>query len=489
MDQNAWVPMRWPAGLLEIARLKEAKGSTAEAVEVLRKWQDPSSLTLVEGSPINCLVVSWASGLPADAEQQQALKPLLEAGRQAQLAFVGLVDGAADKSAAVAAARSAGLSAVAMEGDAPKSAGIPVIPWTKSTQMRWGADSPVLSVTDGRWPGIPREKPLVAAPTSLPWVDSNGALLTMARALAPNKAVWIAVDPPQATVLTAEAYMLAVADAEVYGGRWVVSLDNHLQAGLAAESRQALDVWKRTIDTLTFFRQHKEAWTYQRTGLLAVMSDFAEPDRYLAEEVLNLLPRGRQPFRVITRSLALGASFTGLQAIFYADQEPPDPKLRQKLIAFVKGGGILFVPAKWPNPEGSAIPAEAYLLFGLRTLGKGRLAVAKEDEPDPSDFVAHIQIIMSHRYDPLHLYNGSSVNCLYQISPQGRQAVVHLLNYSRRREDLNAYLYMRAPFRSSRFVSPEVASPVVLELVPEEGGGVDLSVPPFAVYGAVELEQ
>jgi hypothetical protein len=262
-----------------------------------------------------------------------------------------------------------------------------------------------------------------------------------------------------------------------------------LRGGLAAKSPQALDVWKRTTDTLAFFGQRKEAATYQPMGLLAVMSDFAEPNRDLAEEALNLLPRERQPFRVITKSLALGASFTGLKAIFYTDQEPPDPKLRQKLIAFVKNGGILFVTAKWPNPEGSAAPAEPYLVFSVRTLGKGRLAVAKEDQLDPSDVVADIQIIMSHRNDPLHIYNGQSMNCLYEVSPQGGKAVVHLLNYSRRPEDLTASLYMRAPFRSSRFVSPEVASPVVLKLVPQEAGGVDLPLPPFAVYGAIELEQ
>ncbi len=82
----------------------------------------------MQGTPVNCLVVSWA----ADAGQQQALKPLIEKGKQAGLEFVGLIEGEADKPAAVAAAQSAGLAAVAMEGDAPASAGVPVIPWNKA---------------------------------------------------------------------------------------------------------------------------------------------------------------------------------------------------------------------------------------------------------------------------------------------------------------------------------------------------------------------
>ena len=94
------IPMRWPAGPLDIARGEKTKGITADTAEVLRKWQDPASLAVVEGAPINCLVVSWA----ADAGQQQALKPLIEKGKQAGLEFVGLIEGEANKPAAVAAA-------------------------------------------------------------------------------------------------------------------------------------------------------------------------------------------------------------------------------------------------------------------------------------------------------------------------------------------------------------------------------------------------
>ena len=90
------VPMRWPAGPLDIARGEKTKGFTAETAEVLRKWQDPASLAVVQGTPVNCLVVSWAR-VAGDAGQQQALKPLIEKGRQAGLDFVGLIEGEANK--------------------------------------------------------------------------------------------------------------------------------------------------------------------------------------------------------------------------------------------------------------------------------------------------------------------------------------------------------------------------------------------------------
>ena len=481
------IPMRWPAGPLDIARGEKTKGFTAATAEVLRSWQDPAALAVVQGTPVNCLVVSWAAGLAADGGQQEALKPLIEKGRQAGLGFVGVVEGEANKAAALAAAQSAGLAAVAMEGDTPGSAGIPVIPRNKAGQVGSTASSAVVGISDGIWPGIPQERTPTGGPTNLPWVDSNGAVLLIARAVAPDKTVWIDFDPPQAKVAV-EAYQLAVADPASYGARWVIALDEQLRADLAAKKAPAAETWKKVTDVVTFFEQHNQAKTYQPDGRLAVMSNFAGADRDLGEEVLNLFPRVRQAFRVIARSRAAGASFTGLQAIFYVDKEAPDAALRQKLMAFANGGGILFVPKNWPNPQGPPAPAEPYLLFAMRTVGKGRLGVCKEDQPDPYDTVADIQNIMSHKNDLLRLYNAPSSNFLYETSAQGKQAVIHVLNYSRRGASDGPLFYVQEPHKSARLVSPEMAAPAELKFDPQEAGGAELSVPRFSVYGAIELE-
>jgi len=480
--------MRWPAGPLDIARREQAKGVSAEASEVLRNWLDPASLAIVEGTPVNCLMVSWASGLPEDAAQQQALKPLIGKGRQAGLEFVGLIEGKADRQAAVASARSAGLSAVVMDGEAPANAGLPVIPRNQHAELRWRANSPILDISDGVWPGIPQERMPAGGPTNLPWVDSNGAVLRIARALAPEKSVWVEFDPPPQAPLSAEAYMLAVADPASYAARWVISLDDALRAGLTAKKQPAVDTWNKVTGMVAFFEQHNQARSYRPAGSLAVVSDFAGPDWFPGEETVNLLPRLRESYRVIARSRAMDASLDGLQAIFYVDREPPDAPLRQKLIAFAKDGGTLFVPSNWPHPEGSPAPAEPYLLFTLRALGKGRLAVCKEDRPNTYDLVADIQNIVSHRNDLLRLYNASSMNFFYQASAQGGQGVIHLLNYSRRPASDGPLFYVKEPHKSARLVSPELASPAELQWNPQEAGGAELSLPRISVYGAVELE-
>jgi hypothetical protein len=362
-----------------------------------------------------------------------------------------------------------------------------VIPWNKASQVRSSAKSPVVGVADGVFPGLPQGATPQGGPTNLPWVDSNGAILLIARALAPDKTVWVGFDPAPGAKLAAEAYELAVADSASHGARWPISLDDGLRADLAAQKQPAADTWKKAIDTVNFFEQHKEFRTYQPNGLVAVISNFAEPDFDAVEEAINLMPRVRQPFRLIARQRAASASFAGLQAIYYMDKEAPDAALRKKLLAFVNDGGTLLVPSNWPNPQGPPAPAEAYLLFSMRTVGKGRLGVCKEEKPDAYDSVADIQNIVSHGKDLVRVYNAPSSNFLYETSAQGKQAVIQLLNYSRRGGD--ALFYVKEPYKSARVVSPELASPAELQFAPQEAGGAELTVPRISVYGAIELEK
>jgi len=486
------IPMRWLAGSLDIARRQKDKAFTPELADVLRKWLDPSLLALVQGTPINCIVVSWASGVPADAEQQTSLKPLIDKAIQAKLDVVGLIDGPGDKAAAIAAAKAAGLAAVALEGALPANAGIPLIPWGGTGEALWAGNGPALAVSDASWPGTTQANDPQGGPTNLPWVDSNGALIAMAQALAPNKAVWIVIDPPATAKGAADQYLLAVADAEAHGGHWLIALDDTMLTGLAAKTAAPVASWKKVTDLLAFFDQNKAFRAYNRMGRLAIMSNFTDPmDRILGEQALNLLPRAREPYRVISRSQALTASFDGLQGIFYVDQEPPTAQLRAKLIAFAEAGGTLFVRAKWPNPEGTPLTLsteESYVLFNERTVGKGRLAVAKTDDIDPFFTCADIQAVLSHRNDPLRLYNGATMNCACQVSADGKQAAIHMLNYSRRASGEGVVIYMKNPYKTARFVSPEIAAPAALTFAPQAAGGAELPLPSFAVYGVVQLE-
>ena len=73
----------------------------------------------------------------------------------------------------------------------------PVIPWGDRAHAPWDTTAPVLPVTDNVWPGVAagrRDDP-TAGPTGVPWLDSNGWYIQLARAR-DAVAVWVLFDPP-----------------------------------------------------------------------------------------------------------------------------------------------------------------------------------------------------------------------------------------------------------------------------------------------------
>ncbi len=417
------VPIRWPSGPLEIAMREPKERLNGQARQTLERWHDPATLEILNETPVDCLVVSWAAGMPEDATQQQTAAPLVEAARKRGLAVVGWVDGAADPRPAIAAAKSAGLSAVAVE-NFHDTAELPVIAWGKRAAAPWDSTGPVLPVVDNVWPGVAPAagRDPSAGPTSLPWLNSNGWYIQMARARL-RVPLWLVLDPPgKGAVVPAQSCLLTICDAESAGGRWVISLDDAFRAGLAEQDREFQKTWKRIAAAASFFQKHGEWRGYSPLGLVGVISDFAGDNFDVSGEVLNLMARRDLLFRAIWRSQAVTAPFAGLKVLVYADSDRPNPELKRRIMSFVDEGGALVAGPQW-GAEGKPAIGAGHPRFDLRTAGRGRLAVCKEPITDPYRLAGDTQILLSHANDLVKLYNGASSGCTnYTGSPDGRKA-------------------------------------------------------------------
>jgi hypothetical protein len=461
-----WSPIRWPNG---------------------PKWNNPSTLDLVRGTPINCLIVTW------NQARQKALQRLIDRGRREGLAFVGLIEDEADRSTGIASARAAGLSAVASEHSLPDSE-FPVIPWVTRSNLTRQTPSTLITISDGVWPSIKmsadgEDNVVEAGPTGIPWVDSNGWFVRLARTLAPQKSIWVVADPPDERVpLRTESYMLAVADAAACGGRWVVSLDDDFSARLVAGNAPAISDWKKIINTLAFFEKHREWRDYESAGLLAVLSDFSGENEFLATETVNLLTRRHLPFRILAKSNAFSTSLEGLKAIFYPDREPPDSELRDALLGFVGGGGLLICPSACGTFASGSRPADqTHPRFEVRSLGAGRLAVAKDELLDPYVLAVDTHILMSRRNDLVRMWNAGSTNSYYFASSDGGKAVVQILNYASRPAN---YVSLRVlhPYHSGRLWTLQAEAPVPLQVVSGRKSA-EFHLPSFSVCATLELEK
>jgi hypothetical protein len=395
------------------------------------EWTDPAALDLLQGTPVNCLLLEDRSKLAALAErgEKQGLK-------------------------------------IFTRNSPP--AGVHII--------------------KGVWPGIrmSREQNTASSgPTGAPWVDSNGWALQLARVQAPGKSLWVTAEPAKDQIVRPDTHVLAVADAASHGGAWAVYLAGDLRKGVAARDSKALDVWKRMLDAIRFFEQRKEWAAYEPHGILGVVSDFSGGNEFMSTEILNLTARQNQPYQILLKSKLTDASLKGLEAVIYPDDEPPSEQLRKRLLAFAEAGGLLIVSPKWGDVTGEPAGGDPHPRFKVVKHGKGRIALATEFD-DPFVVSCDARIVMSHRHDLVRFWNAGSIVAYYTLAPGGKRAVVHMINYAARPGRDLISCRIAGPWRSARFWALEKAGPVAVETV-RERNALEVHLPAIPVYGAVDL--
>jgi hypothetical protein len=247
---------------------------------------------------------------------------------------------------------------------------------------------------------------------------------------------------------------------------------------------------KTISDSVAFFARHPEWKTYHSLGFLGVISDFSPDNFFFASELLNLSSRRDLLSRPLWNTGKLTPDLTGIKAATWTDTAAPSPELRKRLLTFVQQGGLLVTGPKWGN-EGTALP-EARELFQLRSLGKGRIAVAKADLGDPWTTVVEIESMLSHANEAVKLFNASaSGGFTYSGSPDGKRSLVQVLSYAsggRGGGSSDVTAWTRDKYRSAKLWTIDRAEPVSLTVVPCEDGGTEYHLPTMPAYIAMELE-
>jgi hypothetical protein len=396
-------------------------------------WQSPTALGLLKGTTINWLLVDKDAGLA----------PVIEQAKQAGLHVAEIA--------------------------APPD-GVAIIP--------------------GAWPGVAlsRDGGTSAGPTGVPWVDTNSWKIRLEAARRPGVNIWVDA-PPKAAPVSASSYRTAIADAAAHGGRWVISLDAQLAAQLAAGRAEALATWKEITGAAGFFAMRKQWPAYLPEAVVGVISSFAGDNEFMGQELLNLIGRSNQQYAVLLKTKLPETPFRGLRAAIYADAQEPAAPLRKQILDFVTAGGLLITGPKWGAVLGSrpGTPArDEHPRYATRTLGKGRLAIAKADPDDPYVLANDSALLISHRYELLRFWNGGAVGSFLTVAPDRKRAVAHLLFYADRGPD-HASVRIAGRYRKASLWTPDRLEPRPVEM--EIGkDAVELHLPAVSQYAAAELE-
>jgi len=347
---------------------------------------------------------------------------------------------------------------------------------------------PGVSILEGAIAGIKLDRfgssaAVSAGPTGEPWVNSNVWPVRLARARKPENTVWIRTQPPANTGGAAFPYSVMIADSALTGAKWMIALDDPLARAIGEGKPAALATWKKITSTAAYFAYRSHLNGYEPEAVIGIVSDFATSSEH---EVLNLVTRSGQQYRVIPQERLTPMSLAGLRAVLAPALEPPPAPVQARLLEFATAGGLLINAAPWADVHGSAPSKETHPRFTVVALGQGMIAQPKQPMRDPYVLANDAAILVSHRHDLLRFWNAGAISAYYSSSPDRQRAAVQMVFYSNRPAE-DVALRIAGNYRTATISTPDAPAPARLQ-TEQQDGAIEVHLPAVAQYAAIELE-
>jgi len=492
---DRWVPARWDGGPVEVtlrARRGQPAGDTQEA---LSRWYDPSTLSLLEGTPVNCLLVTFSADVDPEIEKRQheLVQNYARLARERDVAVLGIVHPGRDPMAIAAAADEARLDGLVLEArfaDGARFAeklraalqarnnAAPVI-LIEQDPARPRRSAAILPIIEGVRPSARdlADMGIRAGPSAEPWIESNIWLVRSFRLGSDWRPVWISQESNPGSP---GDYPRCVADASIAGGHWVISLDDRLRTGLFRKEPDALETWRGVVSYLKFAESHHEWRSFQPYGNVAIILDAGGGNSEFAHEYLNLIARRQIPYRILLRSSLDRAPLAGFRAVLAADISLPTEAERTILRTFAEEGGLVIAGPRWGN-------APTDTDYVSVTAGKGRFVIYKDEPPDPETVARDMLDLLESEVTGLSVFNVPSILTYASTSDDGKRLLVQMLNYATTPFKSKITVRLKGAFKNARMHTPDNA-PVDLNTRRMPNDWTEFSVPMLAVWGAVILE-
>lgn len=417
------------------------------------RWisNDPKSLELISGTPVNCLLL----------EERLWSAPFTERATQLGIATLGVVRPGADPMMQAKKISDLKMTGVVLEGDFEDAVVAqikPIVHLAPRRRIQWDGNAQILGTNQGLWSGVQvqEEGATKAAPTGGPWIDTNTGFLRFARALS-SKPFWLGNTPPPKTLYSAERYLQVLSDAAMSGARWVLAFDEDFSKRLIEREPMALRDWKRIATHLKFYEDHREWAKLQPAGQLALVQDTSS-GALLSGGILDMIAVKHTPVRPVPGSRISDERMRGSKMAVNVNPASLTEQQKETLRRFTAGGGtMLSGPPGWrfPSARGDAITLE------------------KADLQKLDDIWKELNAMTGRRNLGARLFNVSSMLSNLLTMPDGKGLVVHLVNYSNYPVDAIT-VHLLGKFKTCRLFTPE-APPKDLELFPvEEGTGVEI---------------
>ncbi len=412
------------------------------------RWDAPdaAALSLLDGTPISCLLM-----------EEPAWKPdVIEAARARRLGLLAVAanDAAAQRAAAL------GFDAIVAEGNTQVSAGPkPVVRLLARAKMDLARPGEIAGTNQGLWPGIHVEKDggVVAAPTGAPWIDTNVGFLRFVKASVPaTTAVWIANRPPENEVLSGRRYVQALADAAMTGARWVLAIDKGLQRLLLDRDARALASWQQIVSALSFYERNAEYAQWPEASQLALLQD-GESGALYSGGFMDMMGARHIPAVILPTGKLLATTPEGVRLLLNIAPASLSEEQKERVKGVARSGAMVVNgPPGWKLAlaDGSAI------------------TFSKEQVKQLDEAWREINGLVGRRNFGVRVFGAPGMLSSLKRSPDGKRLAIHLVNYTDYPVE-QISLHLEGKWSRATLLTPQGKR--AGDLYPmEEGTGVDV---------------
>jgi len=326
----------------------------------------------------------------------------------------------------------------------------------------------------------------VSSASSQPWLDTNLALVRLAQSMDPDS-LPILYDfhwdtsggLPDTWRLDAEAYEVAIAEADANRSDVTIDLPGSLQKALAADDSRAWMLWKGIMPYLDF-SSHAQTERMLPVVNLGVIVE----DAQASYEAINLMARHNLAFESVRPSdLTLARLSSWNSVVVFCPLNKEAVALLRNFAA--SGRIVIFVNTQDKFPWHSAPPLRQESGATVYSIGAGQVVELAEPVVDPEKFARDLHRLIGRERSALTLWNSITTLVTGYHEQGGLDVTLYLVNYADQPD--NVQVQVKGRFARVRLESPEEPCCVSLPFV-ERGGFTEFMIPTLRITARVHLD-
>ena len=305
----------------------------------------------------------------------------------------------------------------------------------------------------GLWPGVHTPSQPVASATRGVWIDQNCYLVQYLRALYPSLPPVLGYLPdkeggvPPERSVPFDTMELALAEAWVTGGNFVMTPETRFREELLKGSSNAVAAWRSIGRTANWLRENRAVFGQPMQRRVTVLVENKDD----SAEIANLAFRQNVSPALVPVASPPAPDPAGCLELVAVGVDAPAAGARQRMLANAEAGTTLVVDAQG-DQAWWRVPALKHLRQDPErdyySLGKGQVVAYKEPVQDPSELALDMIDYVTQSRLTARVFNCNAAVVMASA------AVLYLVNYGRP-QDLPVLARIQGSFSKATLLRPE----------------------------------